>query len=191
MAVITEHEEDQINPPGSPSKSKPKPKSKPKTKSKSEPAKPKSQHQPSSTPQKNQASNPFTFWFYFTIAVSLITLLFVSLSSLSPQDPKSWFLSLIHHPSDPLLDEPAIEVFIYSKGSKSSKNVLIVHGLGCSSFTFRKVVDDLASKGVFADLPGSGFSDKTVVKERDMLWVGVLGSFFDVKEHMKFAEAKL
>jgi len=27
------------------------------------------------------------------------------------------------------------------------------------------------------DLPGSGFSDKTVVKERDMLGVGVLGRF--------------
>jgi len=56
--------------------------------------------------------------------------------------------------------------------------VLIVHGLGCSSFTFRKVVDDLASKGVFAivvDLPGFGFSDKTVVNERDRLGVGVLG----------------
>ena len=58
--------------------------------------------------------------------------------------------------------------------------MLIVHGLGCSSLTFRKVVDDLASKGVFAvvvDLPGYRFSNKTVVKERERLGVGVLGRY--------------
>lgn len=66
--------------------------------------------------------------------------------------------------------------------------MLIVHGLGCSSFTFRKVVDDLASKGVFAvavDLPGSGFSDKAVVKERDRVGAGVLGRFWEVYDEIK------
>lgn len=66
--------------------------------------------------------------------------------------------------------------------------MLIVHGLGCSSFSFRKIIDDLASKGVFAvaiDLPGSGFSDKTVVKERERVGGGVFGRFLDVYDEIR------
>ncbi|CAA0815560.1 Protein AUXIN RESPONSE 4 [Striga hermonthica] len=45
-------------------------------------------------------------------------------------------------------------------------HVLIVHGLGCSSFAFRDVVGSLGRRNVHAiaiDLPGSGFSDKSIV----------------------------
>lgn len=51
-----------------------------------------------------------------------------------------------------------------SKGYVTEK-VLIIHGLGLSSFSFRKVIDFLGSKeihGVVFDLPGNGFSDKSV-----------------------------
>lgn len=53
----------------------------------------------------------------------------------------------------------------------SSQNVLFVHGLGCSSYAFSKVVKILGENGVRAvaiDLPGSGFSDRfeTVTEEK-------------------------
>lgn len=65
--------------------------------------------------------------------------------------------------------------------------MLIVHGLGCSSFAFRKLVDDLAGKGVFAtaiDLPGSGFSDKARIEEIERPG-GVFAGFWDVYYEIK------
>ncbi|XP_047310549.1 protein AUXIN RESPONSE 4 [Impatiens glandulifera] len=133
---------------------------------------------PSSPPKpSSSAPNPFTFWFYFTLTVSLITLLFVFLSSLSPQDPKSWFLSLPTNLRDHyskgrsikiqiFSNQPTIEVFSIQDGPiLNSDNVLILHGLGCSSYNFRKLLKSLANKGlhtVAIDLPGSGFSDKSI-----------------------------
>lgn len=54
--------------------------------------------------------------------------------------------------------------------------MLIVHGLGCSSFIFSEIVKSLGKNGVHGvalDLPGSGFSDKfeTVTEEK------VIGGF--------------
>ncbi|KAM7473756.1 hypothetical protein LguiB_021001 [Lonicera macranthoides] len=167
MAIITEEEPDQepitTNDP-----------------SKTPPPKPtKESHKPTTSQSSSSSSsfstttlNPFTFWFYFTISVSLITLLFISLSSLSPQkDPKAWFLSLPtshrHHYSlgrtikvQTAPNHPSIEVFTLQNGPLKSDNVLIVHGLGCSSYTFRHLVKSLGQKGVHVvaiDLPGSGF----------------------------------
>lgn len=60
-----------------------------------------------------------------------------------------------------------MEVFTYGDVSKSNENVLIVHGLGISSFSFRGVVESLKSRGiggVAVDLPGSGFSDRSTVE---------------------------
>ncbi|GAB2277493.1 hypothetical protein Dimus_012200 [Dionaea muscipula] len=179
MAIIAE-KEDQIDPPSQP----PKPGSKP--------AK-------STSPAASPPSNPFTFWFYFTLAVSFLTLFFVFVTSLiTPQDPKARFLSLPtslrdHYSKGRTIkvqinpNQSPIEVFTYSQGPRASESVLIVHGLGCSSFTFREIVDLLASKGIFAvaiDLPGSGFSDKSVVEEREKFG-GVLGSFIDVYDQIK------
>ncbi|KAM7469391.1 hypothetical protein LguiA_007574 [Lonicera macranthoides] len=166
MAIITEEEPDQepitTNDP-----------------SKTPPPKPtKESHKPTTSQSSSSSSsstttlNPFTFWFYFTISVSLITLLFISLSSLSPQkDSKAWFLSLPtshrHHYSlgrtikvQTAPNHPSIEVFTLHNGPLKSDNVLIVHGLGCSSYTFRHLVKSLGQKGVHVvaiDLPGSGF----------------------------------
>ncbi|XP_022146015.1 protein AUXIN RESPONSE 4 [Momordica charantia] len=142
---------------------------------------------PSRTP------NPFTFWFYFTLIVSIVTYFFASLPSLSPQDPKSWFLSLPtslrHHYSKGRLlkvqinpNLSPIEVFAIENGSKGSENVVVVHGLGLSSYSFRKVLESLGSKGVHAvafDLPGNGFSDKSTA-EIDESSNGVLGRLLDV-----------
>ncbi|KAL6964794.1 hypothetical protein U1Q18_035849 [Sarracenia purpurea var. burkii] len=184
MAIITE----EPDPPPPPS---------PKTSSS-----PPAPHKPTSrsaTATATATTNPFTFWFYFTLFVSLTTLFFVSLSTLSPQDPKSWFLSLPtilrHHYSkgrsikvQTAPNQPPIEVFTIQDGPLKSDAVLIVHGLGCSSYSFSKVVESLGLKGLRAvaiDLPGSGFSDKsTVVVEESS--GGVFGRvweiFSDVKE---------
>lgn len=60
--------------------------------------------------------------------------------------------------------------------------MVIVHGLGLSSYSFRKVLDSLGSRGVRAlafDLPGNGFSDKSTA-EIDESSNGVLGRLLDV-----------
>lgn len=59
---------------------------------------------------------------------------------------------------------------------------MIVHGLGLSSFSFRKVIESLGSNGIHAvafDFPGNGFSDKSieVLEERG---TGFFEKFSDV-----------
>lgn len=59
---------------------------------------------------------------------------------------------------------------------------MFVHGLGLSSYSFRGIIRSLGGKGVRAvaiDLPGNGFSDKSVmgIGGRSS---GVLGRFWDV-----------
>ncbi|KAJ4850762.1 hypothetical protein Tsubulata_046042 [Turnera subulata] len=181
MAIITEEAElepqtNEQTEPTSPSKN---PKTKPR-------AKPKEHTKETQTKRQTQSrSNPFEFWFYFTVSVSLITLLTAALSSLySSTDPKSFFLSLPsplrHHYSKGRTikvqleqNQKPVEVFALESGNKhaSSEKVVMVHGLGLSSFSYRKVVDFLGTKGVHGvvfDLPGNGFSDKSmeVMEER-------------------------
>lgn len=159
-------------------------------------------HKPSSaspSPSSTTAApNPFKFWFYFTLLVSLLTLFFISLSSLSPQDSKAWFLSLPtnlrHHYSKGRIikvqttpNHPSVEVFTIQEGPISSENVLIVHGLGCSSYSFSKIAKSLGLKGirtVAIDLPGSGFSDKSSVVVEE-IGGGVLGRFWEIYYDIK------
>uniref|UniRef100_A0A5B7C270 AB hydrolase-1 domain-containing protein n=1 Tax=Davidia involucrata TaxID=16924 RepID=A0A5B7C270_DAVIN len=159
---------------------------------------PTSIHKPTSpSTQPTTTPNPFTFWFYFTLSVSLITLLFVFFSSLTPQDPKTWFLSLPtnlrqHYAKGRTIkvqttpNHPPIEVFAFQDGPIKSDNVLIVHGLGCTSYTFRQIVKSLGLKGVHAvaiDLPGSGFSDKSMVVMEESWGLGRVWDFFsDIRE---------
>ncbi|XP_038998252.1 protein AUXIN RESPONSE 4-like isoform X2 [Hibiscus syriacus] len=150
-----------------------------------------------STPKptiNTQTQNPFAFWFYFTFGISLITFLFVSFSSLPPQDPKSWFLSLPyplrqHYSNGRIIkvqtspNQSPIEVFVSENGQfSSSENVMIVHGLGLSSYSYREMIKVLGSKGVHVialDLPGNGFSDKSRVEIEEGT-NGVLGRFKEV-----------
>ncbi|XP_074312293.1 protein AUXIN RESPONSE 4 [Silene latifolia] len=190
MAIITDYDDQ----PTSPSKSRPKPKPKSKTEPKPERRRPATNQTP--TP------NPFTFWFYLIITVSIITFLFISFPSLSSPDPKTWFLKLpislrSHYSSGRIIkvqvnpNQPQVQVFTYSQGPRTSENVLIVHGLGCTSFSFKGIVDGLASKGLFGvaiDLPGSGFSDKTVEREEERVLGsngGLFGRIFEVYEEIK------
>ncbi|KAL8115663.1 hypothetical protein AgCh_022238 [Apium graveolens] len=143
--------------------------------------------------------NPFKFWFFFTLSVSLITPLFISLSYLAPQDSKSWFLSLPtnlrqHYSNGRIIkvqispNQPTIEVFTLQEGPFSSlDNVLILHGLGCSSYSFSKISKSLGLKGVrviAVDLPGSGFSEKSSVMVED-IGGGVLGWFWEIYYDIK------
>ncbi|GFP87270.1 protein auxin response 4 [Phtheirospermum japonicum] len=172
MAIITE-EPETSKPQLRKSKAKPKPQP--------QPTSPPSQPPPSATTAA-AAANPFQFWFYSTLIVSLTTLVFILLSYLSPQDPKTWFLNLppilrTHYSSGRTIkvqtapDLPQIELFSIQQGlTESDSHVLIVHGIGCSSFAFRNVITSLGNKNVHAvaiDLPGSGFSDKTLVVAED------------------------
>lgn len=61
-------------------------------------------------------------------------------------------------------EQSPIEVFFVENGPLIGENVVLVHGLGLSSYSYRDIVRSLGSKGVRVvaiDLPGNGFSDKS------------------------------
>ncbi|KAI3850543.1 hypothetical protein MKX03_003979 [Papaver bracteatum] len=143
-------------------------------------------------------ANAFKFWAYFTFGISLCTLLILTLSALTPQDDKSWFLSLPselrHHYSKgrtiKVQTNPhssPIEVFAIEDGSRKGETLLLIHGLGCNSYSFRNVIKSLGLNGIHAvgiDLPGSGFSDKSSLVEEERL-VGVFGRIYDIYSDIK------
>ncbi|XP_042517033.1 protein AUXIN RESPONSE 4-like [Macadamia integrifolia] len=143
-------------------------------------------------------AHAFAFWTYFTLAVSVVTLVFVCLSSLTPQDDKAWFLSLpndvrLHYSKGRTIkvqvtpNRPPIEVFAIEEGPRDAETVVLVHGFGCNSYSFRQVIRSLVSSGIHAvafDFPGSGFSDKSALEE-DERWGGVLGRLYDVYSDIK------
>ncbi|XP_031260682.1 protein AUXIN RESPONSE 4 [Pistacia vera] len=175
MAIITEEPEQQ--------EPQPQPQHQQQEEKRKQKQKQKQNQNPSSNSTKPQHNtNPFTLWFYFTLSVSLITLFFVSLSSLSSNpDPRSWFLglrdSLRQHYSSgrvikvqPSPNQSPIEVFTFQNDAVSTENVLIVHGVGLSSFSFREMISSLGSKGVRVmafDLPGNGFSDRSTMEIKE------------------------
>ncbi|KAF9618819.1 hypothetical protein IFM89_002687 [Coptis chinensis] len=151
---------------------------------------------PSSKPAHDSpTANAFIFWAYFTLFISLITLFFVFLSSFSPQDDKSWFLSLPndlrqHYSKGRTIKvqtsptSPPIQVFAIENGPRNGETVLLVHGLGCSSYSFRHVVKYLGSRGIHVvaiDIPGSGFSDKSSFEENER-WGGIWDVYSEIKE---------
>ncbi|KAK9146676.1 hypothetical protein Sjap_006579 [Stephania japonica] len=78
-----------------------------------------------------------------------------------------------------------IDVFAIEEGPRKAETVLLLHGLGSSSYSFRNVVRLLALNGVRAvaiDLPGCGFSDKYIVEEEEEIdgFGGVLGRIWGV-----------
>ncbi|CAN4108748.1 unnamed protein product [Withania somnifera] len=111
---------------------------------------PQKQQKPTSKPPQStipiptkttNATNPFHFWFYFTISVSLVTLIFMIITSLYPQDPKTWFLSLppnlrqhyskgrnIKVQTTP--NQPQIEVFLSKKDHLSLLIMYLFHSGG-------------------------------------------------------------
>lgn len=157
---------------------------------------------PLSSPTISSSNNPFIFWFYFTASVALITTLFIPISSLffssSADEERSWFLALPddlrHHYSSGRTVKVEVgasrspaEVFAVEYGPRDgSETVVLIHGFGSSSFSFRRLLPALAAKGLRAvaiDLPGSGFSDKYVdVEEEVESPGGIWGVYYDIKE---------
>ncbi|MCL7047744.1 hypothetical protein MKW94_016553, partial [Papaver nudicaule] len=143
-------------------------------------------------------ADAFKFWAYFTFGISLFTLLIVALSALPPQDDKSWFLSLPrdlrnHYSKGRTIKvqtnphSSPIEVFAIEDGSRKGETVLLIHGLGCNSYSFRNVIKSLGLNGIHAvgiDLPGSGFSDKSALVEDERLG-GIFGGLYDIYNDIK------
>ncbi|KAF3785659.1 AUXIN RESPONSE 4 protein [Nymphaea thermarum] len=144
----------------------------------------------------------FAFWAYLIVFVSLLALVLVSVSSLQqpPLDDKSWFLSLTpslhsHFSRGKTIkvyvgpdNEQAVELFVVEQGPREGETVLLVHGTGCDSFSFRRVLESLASRGIRAvgiDLPGSGFSGKSFRETVEDQWPRMLDSFRDVYDEIK------
>lgn len=78
-------------------------------------------------------------------------------------------------------------MFAVENGPSSAENVLIIHGLGASSYSFSRVVQSLGSKdrrAIAIDLPGNGFSDKSVAVEEERE-NGVLERLWDVFSEIK------
>ncbi|KAK8933258.1 Protein AUXIN RESPONSE 4 [Platanthera zijinensis] len=150
---------------------------------------------------KSPSSSPFkafAFWGYFTVAVSIVTLLFVSLPCIERTDQRSWFLSLPdgllrHYSSGKLIkvNPPSggapTQVFAVEIGPREAETVLLLHGLGCSSYSFRRILHSLSAGGlrvVAVDLPGAGFSDE-ITLVNNAKWGRLLEVISSVYEEVK------
>lgn len=81
-----------------------------------------------------------------------------------------------------------IQMFVRDEGPRDhAETLVLVHGFGGSSYSFRNVLSMLASRGIRAvapDLPGFGFSDKTSL-QNDREWPGFIGRVRDVYLEIK------
>lgn len=131
-------------------------------------------------------TNTLSFWFYLTLSTSLL-ILFISLSI--PASQNSDFLTypndLRHHYfSGKFVKLKNSQIFATEQntdGDTEPEHVFLLHGLACSSYSFRHIIKLLGSRGVHAiaiDLPGSGFSDK--FEPFEIKEVGFFGWVFSV-----------
>ncbi|XP_045796601.1 protein AUXIN RESPONSE 4 [Trifolium pratense] len=151
----------------------------------------KSSHKPKT--QQPQLS----FWFYFTLSISLITLFFFfffffifTSSSLSPQKSLLNLPTTLrkHYSNGRTIkvqihpNQPPIQLFTFQRAPNTqtpSETVLILHGQALSSYSYRNLVQSLSTQGVRViaiDLPGNGFSDKSVEVSVEGL-DGIFGRF--------------
>uniref|UniRef100_A0A0D6R2A2 AB hydrolase-1 domain-containing protein n=1 Tax=Araucaria cunninghamii TaxID=56994 RepID=A0A0D6R2A2_ARACU len=154
----------------------------------------------SASKKEGSTPNVFLFWAFFVSMVSLVTLAFVIISSVvSPGDEKSEFLSMppdlrSHYNKGKMIkvqigeERNSIQMFVREEGRRgNAETVVLLHGFGGSSFSFRHVISMLASRGIRAvalDLPGAGFSDKTNL-QIDRGWPGFLGRIRNVYLEIK------
>ncbi|KAG0494824.1 hypothetical protein HPP92_005818 [Vanilla planifolia] len=81
-----------------------------------------------------------------------------------------------------------MQVFVVEIGPRESETVLLVHGLGCSSYSFRHVLSLLAHGGLHAvavDLPCSGFSDEVPLVKNHGEWGGLFGYMWSIYAEIK------
>lgn len=194
MAIITEEQESDQQQQQQKQKQKQKQKQQHSNKTKSKTQKP-------STTQPQQ-TNPLSFWFYFTLSISLVTLFFLFTSSpLSSSSPQQWFLTLPttlrqHYSNGRTIkvqihpNQQPIHLFTFQLDPtipNPSETVLILHGQALSSYSYRNLIQSLSTQGVRViaiDLPGSGFSDKSVEVSVEGL-DGIFGRFSYVYSEIK------
>ncbi|KAG0624493.1 hypothetical protein M758_3G252100 [Ceratodon purpureus] len=120
--------------------------------------------------------NPFFFWLGFMSIISVVMLVFVLGTSVLNWNDSIEILSMPagvreHFEAGKLVkvevgrDRSPVKVFVRGEGevSSGSEVVVLLHGLGASSFLYRKVVSGLAERGicgVAVDLPGAGLAEK-------------------------------
>jgi len=143
------------------------------------------------TQQPQPPNNSLSFWFYFTLSISLITIFFIfTSSSISPQ--KSFLnvpTTLRQHYSNGRTikvqihpNQPLIQLFTFQLAPTTptpSETVLILHGQALSSYSYRNLIQSLSTQGVRViaiDIPGNGFSDKSVEVSVEGL-DGIFGRF--------------
>ncbi|XP_058738568.1 protein AUXIN RESPONSE 4 [Vicia villosa] len=143
------------------------------------------QHQPKQPPKTTptQPPNQLSFWLYFTLPISLLTLYYLFTSSSTPSPQTSFlnlpttlrqhysngrFIKLQTHPN-----QQPINLFTFQPPPTTptpSETVLILHGQALSSYSYRNLAESLCTLGVRViaiDLPGYGFSDKSVEVSAD------------------------
>ncbi|XP_044947574.1 protein AUXIN RESPONSE 4 [Hordeum vulgare subsp. vulgare] len=121
---------------------------------------------PARPPRPLSVVSALPFWFYLTAAVSLLALLLPHL--LSPHAPPPLPPLLRRHLSDGRLLKlhPGPDLFaVTSRPAAHSAAhhhpVLVLPGLAAGSFSFRRLLSSLSSRGLVAasvDLPGQGLS---------------------------------
>lgn len=119
--------------------------------------------------------NPFFFWLWFMCIMSTIMLFFVAGMSILNRSDKIEILSMpsgvrAHFEAGKLVkvevgrDRSPVKVFVRSSGEAESETALLLHGLGSSSFLYRKLISLLAARelcAVAVDLPGAGLTEKS------------------------------
>lgn len=128
--------------------------------------------------------NPFFFWLWFMAIVSLIMLVFVTGKTILNRSENIEILSMpsgvrAHFEAGRLVkvevgrDRTSLKLFVRASGE--GETVLLLHGLGSSSYSYRKLVSLLSSQKLSAiavDLPGAGLSEKSylandIIEEED------------------------
>ncbi|GAQ81828.1 alpha/beta-Hydrolases superfamily protein [Klebsormidium nitens] len=122
--------------------------------------------------KSTESAGTSCFWLVFLLIVALVTIVLL----LCP--PGIWTgnpafnampVVLLQHSakgfnvkiSDP--DGASVKVFAIADGPVEAETVLLLHGLGTSSFLYRNVISELAKKGLRAvslDFPGFGLTEK-------------------------------
>ncbi|KAL5204290.1 hypothetical protein ABZP36_009161 [Zizania latifolia] len=119
---------------------------------------------PPPPPRPASLASALPFWFYLTAAVSVVALLLPHLLPSSTSPPLPPLLRLHISEGSVLKLHPGPDLFVVTSrpaAAASHRPILFLPGLAAGSFSFRRVLHSLSSRGILAaavDLPGQGLS---------------------------------